>query len=222
MGEIINYKRPDGQSNVGYLAQPAEGAKAPGVVMLHEYWGLNEQIKSSADKLASQGFRVLVPDMYQGKVAKNADEAGKLMGALDWGLTVGQVVRGAVQHLKSSSGGKVAVMGFCMGGAITLATAINVPDQDAAVCFYGLPSGQDTSKVRGPLLAHFATHDQWCTPERVSELEKDLKKGNVKFELYRYDAQHAFCNDRRPEVYNADAAKLAWERTTSFLQKQLG
>ena len=233
MGEIIEYQRPDGQKARGYLATPAgsANAKAAGVVVAQEWWGLNEQIKGVAGRLAAAGFRALVPDLYRGKVAKNADEAGKLMGGVNWPDAVEQDLRGALNHLKSApgatatgAGARVAVLGFCMGGGLTLHAASRLSEPEAAVCFYGIPpeSAADPRRIRAPLLCHFARKDEWCTPAAVDQLEAKLKEGKVSFELFRYDAQHAFCNEKRPEVYDAAAAKLAWERTLAFLKRNLG
>ena len=114
MGKMISFKRPDGQSVNGYLAEPAQGAAAPGIVVIQEWWGLNDQIKGVADKLAAAGYRALVPDLYRGKVALEANEAEHLMTNLNFGDAAGQDVRGAVQHLKATGSKKCGVTGFCM------------------------------------------------------------------------------------------------------------
>jgi carboxymethylenebutenolidase len=125
MGAMISYKRPDGQSVSGYIAEPEEGeAPLPGIVVIQEWWGLNDQIKGVADKLLASGYRALVPDLYRGKVALAANEAEHLMTGLDFGDAAGQDVRGAVQHLKASGSPKVGVTGFCMGGALTLGVVL--------------------------------------------------------------------------------------------------
>ncbi|MGE5337804.1 MAG: dienelactone hydrolase family protein, partial [Gemmatimonadota bacterium] len=138
MSSTISYKRPDGQSVNGYLAEPAASG-APGIVVIQEWWGLNDQIKGVADKLAAAGYRALVPDLYRGKVALEANEADHLMKGLNFGDAAGQDVRGAVQHLKGTGSRKVAVTGFCMGGALTVLSAVNVPEMDTAVIWYGVP-----------------------------------------------------------------------------------
>ena len=136
MGKMISFKRPDGQSVNGYLAEPGQAATAPGMVVIQEWWGLNNQIKGVADRLANAGYRALVPDLYRGKVALAANEAEHLMTSLNFGDAASQDVRGAVQHLKSSGSSKVGVTGFCMGGALTLLSAVNVPETNAAVAWY--------------------------------------------------------------------------------------
>ena len=117
MGEIIQFNRPDGKTCPGYLAEPKTGSSAPGFVVIQEWWGLNDQIKKTADRLADAGYRALVPDLYRGKVATASDEANHLMANLNFPDAAGQDIRGAVQYLKQSSK-KVAVGGFCMGGAL--------------------------------------------------------------------------------------------------------
>lgn len=223
MGEMIQFARPDGKECEGYLATPSAGASAPAIVVIQEWWGLNEQIKKTGDRFAEAGYRALVPDLYRGKLASDADEANHMMGSLDFIDAATQDVRGAVQHLKKSSA-KVAVGGFCMGGALTILGAVKVPEMDAGACFYGIPPAEaaDPAAIDKPMIFHFATEDDWCTPDAVKELESKLKAGNVEYELYSYGAQHAFMNEARPEVHAPEHAKVAWERTLAFLKKNLG
>jgi carboxymethylenebutenolidase len=110
-----------------------------------------------------------------------------------------------------------------MGGALTLLAAGRVPEMDAGACFYGIPPAEllDPKRIDVPLVCHFATHDNWCTPAKVDQLETILKQSKSKYEIYRYDAHHAFMNEVRPEVYNAQSALMAWERTLKFLAKAL-
>jgi carboxymethylenebutenolidase len=222
MGEMIQFKRPDGKTCSGYLAMPKTGSSAPGFVVIQEWWGLNDQIKKTADRLAGAGYRALVPDLYRGKVTTANDEASHLMTNLNFPDAAGQDIRGAVQYLKQSSK-KVAVGGFCMGGALTILSAVRVPEMDAGACFYGIPSleAADLKKIKIPLICHFANRDDWCTPAKVNELEAALKRSKSRFEFYRYDAQHAFMNESRPQVYDGVSAKTAWERTLEFLKKAL-
>jgi carboxymethylenebutenolidase len=231
MGQMISFRRPDGASVNGYLAEPRAGARAPGMVVIQEWWGLNDQIKGVADKLAAAGYRSLVPDLYRGKVALEANEANHLMTGLDFGDAAGQDVRGAVQHLKAAGSAKVGVTGFCMGGALTLLSAANVPEADAAVCWYGFPPLDyiDASKIRAPLMAHWAAQDEFFAIATVDELEKKLRGANVRFEFHRYHAKHAFANEtavgeKRPvqaAEYQREAADLAWRRTMEFLERNL-
>lgn len=213
-----------GQELAGYLSE-APGGKARGaVVLIHEWWGLNAHIRGIADRLAHEGFTVFAVDLYGGRVAKEAKEAEQLMNGLDWGKAAA-ALRSATEALRQRAPGtKVAIMGFCMGGALTLLAAANDPGLDAAVPFYGIPpeQGADVTRIRAPVLGHFAKNDDWCTPGRVDALEKKLKGANVAAEIHRYDAGHAFFNDTRPEVYSRDNAETAWKRTVDFLHAKLG
>jgi len=221
---MISYKRPDGKSVNAYLA----GSKGPGIVVIQEWWGLNDQIRGVADKLAAAGYRALVPDLYRGKVAVEAKEAEHLMTGLNFGDAAGQDIRGAVQFLKSESA-KVGVTGFCMGGALTLLSAVNVPEADAFVIWYGYPPLEyvDASKIKKPVMGHWATQDEFFVISKVDELEKKLRDAGVKFEFHRYDAKHAFANETAdakglpPLKYDPKSAELAWQRTMDFFGKNL-
>jgi len=220
MGEIIQYTIPHGGTVSGYLAQAPGSAKY--VVVIQEWWGLNEQIRGVCERFAAAGFSALAPDLYQGRVTSNPDEANHMMSGLDWVGATEQDVRGAVQYLKTR-GGRAAVMGFCMGGALTIIAGVKIPDLDAAVCFYGIPPAEaaDPKALRVPLQGHFANQDDWCTPAAVNALETTLKEARVSHELFRYDAQHGFFNEQRPNVHDAAASQLAWERTLRFLNAHL-
>ncbi len=222
MGEIIQFDCPGGGSAPGYLATPAAGAGAPGIVVIQEWWGLNDQIKGVADRFAGEGFRALVPDLYRGRVTQDPDEAERLMTGLDWGGATNEDVRGAVQYLKSG-GQKAAVIGFCMGGALTILASVHVPETDAGVCFYGIPPAEaaDPAKIGIPFQSHFANTDDWCTPEAVNDLETKLKAGGVNHELYRYDAQHGFMNETRADVHDAAATQEAIGRALTFLRANI-
>jgi len=156
MGEMIQFNRPDGKTCPGYLATPQAGSAAPGFVCIQEWWGLNDQIKKTADRLAEAGYRSLVPDLYRGKVAKASDEASHMMANLNFPDAAEQDIRGAVQYLKQSSK-KVAVGGFCMGGSLTILAAVRVPEMDAGACFYGIPDlpAAELKKIEIPLICHF-------------------------------------------------------------------
>ena len=139
MSKMISYTRPDGKTVQAYLAEPEGSSAAPGIVVLQEWWGLNEQIKHVADRFAASGYSALVPDLYRGKLTVEAEEAEHLMKDLDFADAAGQDVRGAVQYLKSSGSAKVGVTGFCMGGALTVLSSMYVPEADAAAIWYGYP-----------------------------------------------------------------------------------
>jgi carboxymethylenebutenolidase len=229
MGKMIEFKRPDGQSVHGYLAEPANAAGAPGIVVIQEWWGLNAQIKGVADRYAEAGYVALVPDLYRGKSTVEAAEAEHLMTNLNFGDAAGQDVRGAVMYLKAR-GTKVGVSGYCMGGALTLLASVFVPEADAGVVFYGYPPLEyiDASKIKIPLMAHWAVDDAPFPIAKVDDLEKMLSAAGVNYEFHRYQAMHAFANEtqvganRLPITeYKPEAAATAWDRTLYFWAKHL-
>ena len=221
MGQTITFKRPDGSECNGYLAAPAGSDTAPGMVVIQEWWGLNDQIKGVADRWAALGYRALVPDLYKGKVTLDAAEAQHMMTNLNFADAAGQDIRGAAQYLKQTSK-KVGVVGFCMGGALTVLVAVFVDEADAASSWYGFPpeGAADVTKIKISLQLHMAEKDASFKPEAARALEGKLKEAKVPFESYWYDAGHAFGNEKG-QNYNKEAADLAWQRTTQFFEKNL-
>jgi len=213
---MIEFRRPDGALSPAY----AVGTHGPGLVLIQEWWGLNPQIKATADRFAAQGFRVLVPDLYRGKLAASGEEANHLMSGLDFVDACDQDLAGAVRHLAP---GRVGVMGFCMGGALTVAAAARLDGLSAAVCFYGVPPRAlaDPARIEIPFQGHFATRDDWCTAAVAQQLEADMKAAGRRPEIHHYEADHAFFNASRPEVHDAAAAELAWQRALAFLNRHL-
>lgn len=208
----------------GVIAEPPGTDKSPALVVLQEFWGLNDHVKSLVDRFAAEGFVVIAPDLYHGKIATEADEARKLMTALDT-LTAVKEIASTVAFLKAHprSNGHVGVTGFCLGGALTLAAACHVPGIGAAVPFYGIPPADkvDYAKVTAPIQMHVAKHDDWVTVARAEEVKQKVEAGGHSLELHVYDAKHAFMNDTRADVYDEPAATLAWERTLAFLKSRL-
>jgi len=190
--------------------------------VIQEWWGLNEQIKKTADRFAQAGYRSVVPDLYRGRRASNQEEASHMMSNLNFADAAEQDIQASVTYLRESSR-RCGVTGFCMGGALTILAALRVQGVDAGGCFYGIPpkSVANPSELSIPLILHFANIDDWCTPQLVDGLEADLRSSKSSFEIYRYAAQHAFMNEARPEVYEPKSAKLAWDRTLSFFDRAL-
>ncbi|QRN98427.1 dienelactone hydrolase family protein [Archangium violaceum] len=224
MTEQAKLTSADGTELPGYLTRAQGGTNRGAVVVIHEWWGLTEQLRGVADRLAREGFTVFAPDLYRGRVTKDAAEAEKLMGAMDRRQAVQDISRAVEALRRHAPGTKVAVLGFCMGGALTLAAAAHDGQVAAAVPFYGIPPEEaaDVTKIRCPVLGHYANIDDWCSPDRVDALEKKLKGAGVPAEIHRYDAGHAFFNEKRPEVYSPQNAELAWKRTVEFLRAKLG
>jgi len=216
---MIEFVRPGGGNTKGYLATAGQGR--PGVVVIQEWWGLNDQICGVADRFARAGYNALAPDLYKGRLTAQADEANHLMSSLDFADATHQDLRGAAQYLKEQSG-NVAVMGYCMGGALTIAAAVHAPEFAAGVCFYGIPPKDfaDPARIRVPLQGHFAHKYDWCTPAAVDYLEAALKADGVAHEIYRYDAAHAFANERSA-AYDVACANQAWERMSTFLRARI-
>ncbi len=229
MGKTVDCMRPDGGELEAWLAEPANGSAAPGLVVIQEWWGLNDQIMGVAERFATAGYRALVPDLYRGKQALEANEAEHLMNDLDFGDAAGQDIRGAVQYLKATGSERVGVTGFCMGGALTLLSAVNVPEADAAAIWYGYPPLEyvDASKIGIPLLGHWATDDAAFAIDGVDQLEVKLDAAGVEYAFHRYEAKHAFANETADEKnlpflkYDPEAAELAWERTLAFFAERL-
>lgn len=228
MGTLVSFKRPDGKELSGYLADPGR-ADAPGIVVIQEWWGVNDQIRGVADRLAHAGYAALVPDLFRGQSTTLREEAHHLMSALDFGDAATQDVRGAAQFLKAR-GGRVGCVGFCMGGALTLLAACNAPELDAAAVWYGCPPVEyvDASKIRIPLQLHWATQDDFFPLSQAEALEAKLRAANVTFEAHRYLARHAFGNEdavgegRIAETqYDRAWAERAWDRTFTFFGRRL-
>jgi carboxymethylenebutenolidase len=225
MGAEITFKRPDGREAKGYLANAARG-DAPGLVVIQEWWGLQQQIKAMCDRFALAGFDALAPDLFNGVVVPYHDSvrATEEMSSLNFIDATEQTARGAVQYLMRN-GAKVGVTGFCMGGAVAVIGAARIPELAAAVTFYGLPPEQAARPmdVRIPLQGHFASRDDgWVAPKVVDGFEHGLRAAGKEFEFFRYDADHAFVNEQRMAIHDRHAAELAWARATAFLRKHLG
>ena len=222
--EIVEFPS-NGSTARGYLSSPASGG-GPGVIVIQEWWGLVDHIKAVCDRLASEGFVALAPDLYHGESASSPDEAGRLMMALKIDRAVKELI-GAVEHLLRpgrSTARTVGVVGFCMGGQLALAAACKSSRVGACVDFYGIhPSVTlDFSRLRAPVLGLFAERDAFVSPEVARKLENDIRSAGKKIELQIYpDADHAFFNESRPDVYNAKAARDAWSRTVRFFRAHL-
>ena len=229
MNSIMSYTRPDGQISSAYLVQPKGALSAPAIVVIQEWWGVNDQIKEVAHRLANEGYQVLVPDLYKGKIALEENEANHLMTSLDFGDAASQDIRGAVQYLKAQGAPKVGVTGFCMGGALTLLSTVVAPEVDAAAIWYGYPPLEyvDASKITVPLMGSFAIYDDVFPIAGVDALEKKLTDAGVKYSFDRYEAKHAFSNEEADTKnlaylkYDHEATLKAWDRTMDFLRKNL-
>ncbi|KAL6608067.1 hypothetical protein ACP70R_041130 [Stipagrostis hirtigluma subsp. patula] len=212
---------------------------APGIVVLQEWWGVDYEIKNHAVHISQLGggYRALIPDLYRGKVALDVAEAQHLMEGLDWQGAV-KDIQASVKWLKSNGSPKVGVTGYCMGGALSIASGVLVPEVDAVVAFYGTPSSElaDPSKAKAPIQAHFGEHDSFVGFSDVTaakSLEEKLKSSGVPYEVHIYPGcSHAFMNTS-PEALkrkkgmgltdeNQEAVDLAWSRFSAWMGRYLG
>jgi len=226
MGEMISFPS-NGHEATGYLATPEAGS-GPGVIVIQEWWGINNHIKDVCDRFAAQGFVALAPDLYNGRVVAEPDEAAKAMMALQLPEASKQMT-GAVKELVKRSGHDgVGVVGFCMGGGLAYLLAADQPELvKALVPFYGVipwPNAEpDYARIQAPIQGHYAEHDDPSSPEVVRQLEERLRSMGKSVEFFIYPGtEHAFFNDDRPEVYHAQSAMQAWDRATQFLRDALG
>ena len=225
MGEIVDFPSNGGTAS-GYLATPESGTGIP-LVVIQEWWGLVPHITDVADRFAAEGFVALVPDLYHGETTTEPDEAGKLMMAMNLGQA-GKDMSGAVEKVAEVSGrDAVGVTGFCMGGGLALILAAQRPDRvKAVVPWYGLlpwPDSQpDWARLEASVLGHYAANDEYFTPELARELEQTLKALGKDATINVFPGvEHAFFNDTRPEVYDAEAAADAFRQTVDFLREKL-
>lgn len=223
-GSSVEFKAGNGVER-GYISAPKESHG--GVLVLHAWWGLNDFFKGFCDRLASEGYTALAPDLRQGKIAKTVDEAKQLMSEIDELATFPNIVMGGLNHLSSEpslKGRRLGVVGFSMGASWTLWLSSQRPsDVKAVVVFYGAyaePSW-DFSKSHASYLGHFSPQDEWEPAEGVRSLEDKIRKANrlVTFHFYP-GTKHWFFEEDRPE-YNPQAAQLAWARSLDFLHSSL-
>jgi carboxymethylenebutenolidase len=226
MGEIIEFPSNGGTAN-GYLATPRSGGGIP-LVVIQEWWGLVPHITDVCERFAAEGFVALAPDLYHGESTTEPDEAGKLMMALnmaeaakDLSGAIDEVAARAEQH-------DVGVTGFCMGGGLALVAATQRPDKvKACVPWYGLipwPDAQpDWDRLDAAVLGHYAEKDEFFPPSAARALGDDLRSRGKDVEIVVHPGvDHAFFNDTRPEVYDAEAASSAWRQSVGFLRTTLG
>jgi carboxymethylenebutenolidase len=219
--EILNLNTLRG-ATTAFVARPDSEASAA-VILIQEWWGINDHIRDIAGRYAQEGYLCVAPDLYRGKVARDSQEAAKLMHDLD---TVDgmETIRQAIAEIKRISAvRKIGITGYCMGGTFALRAACEISELAAAAPFYGdIPETHVLEKLNVPTLFFAGTRDAWITPEKVDILKEAVRKGNLPLEVVSYDADHAFFNDTRPEVYNREAAADAWQRVLELFRKHLG
>jgi len=219
--EQLNLNQPGG-ATTAYVARPDNDATAA-VILIQEYWGINDHIRDLAGRYAREGYVCVAPDLYRGKLAKNSNEASQFMQALalDDGI---EIIRQAITETKRVYNvQKIGITGYCMGGIYALRAACLLSDVAAAVPFYGdVPEENVLKNLKVPTLFIAGKRDAWINPEKVNGLVETARKYDLPLEVVSYDADHAFFNDTRPEVYDAEAAADAWRRVLELFRKHLG
>jgi carboxymethylenebutenolidase len=208
-----------------FLARPEKGKKFPTVIVIHENRGLVPHIQDVTKRMAKEGFLALAPDALSpvGGTPDDVSNVGELFKKLNSDETTKNFVA-AVKYLEThpNSNGKVGCTGFCWGGAMTNQVAVNSPELDAAVPYYGRqPSAEDVAKIKAPVMAHYAENDQGINAG-IAAFEEALKKNSKEYKIFSYPGTgHGFNNDTNTTRYNAEAAKLAWDRTVAFFKEKL-
>ena len=208
-----------------FVAWPSGSAPVPSIVVVHEWWGLNGQIRDQAQRIAKQGYAAIVPDLYHGKVTDDPMKAHELVRGLDDDEALATLAAAVVwlQSQPRTSKTKIGTIGFCMGGGLAEEMALRGSGVGAAVMFYGTPEThpERLAMLEVPLQAHFGEQDDGIPAKRVEEFKATLERLGKVSEVYVYPgAGHAFMNDRKPS-FRPDAARQAWARTLAFLQKHL-
>lgn len=218
--ESLNVSTSRG-ATTAYVARPHKNAGAA-VVLIQEWWGINEHIRDIAGRYAGEGYLCVAPDLYRGRLAANADEASAMMQALaieDGMETIRQTLAAAIETYAIN---KFAITGYCMGGTFTLRAACEIPEFKAAAPFYGdIPEEDVLQKLNVPTLFIAGKRDAWINQDKVNGLKQAASKYDLPVEVISYDADHAFFNDTRPEVFNGEAAKDAWQKVQEHFREHL-
>jgi carboxymethylenebutenolidase len=222
--EMIEFPS-NGERTPGFLARPQDEAAHPGLVVIQEWWGLVPHIKDVAQRFAAQGFIALAPDLYHGQAASEPDEARKLAMELEEARAVAEIQAAMryLQGLQAVSPSKIGVVGWCMGGHLVLSTAAESSDLGAAVAFYGRPRDVNmAAQIEAPVLGLYGEHDHGIPVDLVRQFDQALEQHGVPHEIHIYPgAGHAFFNDTRPQIYDAEAAQDAWQRTLQWFRRYL-
>ena len=218
--ESLNLSTSNGASTA-YVARPHEELSAC-VLLIQEWWGINEHIRDVAGRYAREGYLCVAPDLYRGRVTTDKEEASALMHALaieDGIETIRKAMDAAQENYKID---QFVITGYCMGGTFAMRAACDLPELKAAAPFYGdVPDEGVLKNLKVPTLFIAGKRDAWINPEKVSGLKEVAAKYNLPVDTISYDADHAFFNDTRPEVYNLDAAADAWQKVQKHFQKYL-
>ena len=217
----VSYPGPDGQSLSGYLARPQGDGVYPALLVIQEWWGLNDNIRDIANRFAAEGYVALAPDLYNGVSTSEPNEARKLVMELDMAAAVEEIGSAADYLLEQSfvAGDGVGIVGFCMGGRLALMATLALDNLAAAIPFYGSPlTPAEAAQVTTPILGLYGEADGGIAVADVRAMEAALTEAGTPVEIVVYPgAQHAFFNDMRAESYNGEASADAWQRTLAWL-----
>ena len=217
---MLSFDTANGPTSA-YAAMPnAAGGKA--VIVVHEWWGLNDHIKDIANRYADEGFVLIAPDLYRGKLAADSTEASKMMAALEIADGL-DIIKNAIEAAALAYDiSHFGITGYCMGGTFALRAACELEGLSAAAAFYGdIPDDDVLRKLATPTIFISGTRDGWITPEKVAQLEDAAERFELPVHSVKYHADHAFFNNTRPEVYDADAARDAWALVIGFFNDNL-
>ncbi|MDP6707210.1 MAG: dienelactone hydrolase family protein [Alphaproteobacteria bacterium] len=218
----VEIRTAAGRSVTATFAQTRK-ASAPTVLLVHEWWGLNDQIKAVAAEFAGLGYHALAVDLYDGNVGTTRDEARSYMKSVKSDEAVDTLVSWAAWLKKhENASGKIGTVGWCFGGGWSLMTGIKTP-VDATVVYYGnvARTATELKSLKGPVLGHFASRDKWINQKMVSGFEKEMTSAGKALTVHWYEADHAFANPTSAR-YDEGDAKLAWQRTQTFFEQHLG
>jgi carboxymethylenebutenolidase len=218
--EMLNLNTSRGASTA-VVARP-DTDPAAAVILIQEWWGINDHIRDLAGRYANEGYLCIAPDLYHGTVAKDRQEAAKLMHDLDTVDGMDTIRQAIAETRRNYHVQKIGITGYCMGGTFALRAACEISELAAAAPFYGdIPEANILARLKVPTLFFAGTRDAWITPEKVGVLREAARQNSLPVEVVSYDADHAFFNDTRPEVYNAAAAADAWQKVLSLFRKHL-
>src|SRR5947209_19468108 len=215
--ESLSFETANGPTTA-FVARP-DGDTRRAVLVIQEWWGVNDHIKDICTRHAGEGFIAIAPDLYRGRVATNADEAGQMMHELELDDGI-DTIKNAIDTAREKYGiSHFGITGYCMGGTYALRSACLLEGIAAAAAFYGdIPEEDVLQKLTVPTIFISGTKDKWINPEKVAELRSIAEKYELPLESVKYEADHAFFNDTRPEVYDETAARDAWALVVGFFK----
>lgn len=220
--ETLTLETPNGATTAHVALPDDTGKGGAAVILIHEWWGINDHVRDLALRFAKEGYICIAPDLFHGQTAKDTKEAEKLMNGLSTEDSV-STIKSTIEKLGQKYGiEKIGIIGHCMGGTFAMQAACELDTLGAAAPFYGdIPDEKTLARLKVPTLFIAAAHDKWITPEKVNELKEAAHKYNLPVEVVSYDADHAFFNNTRPEVYNPEAAADAWQRVLKLFHECL-